>query len=301
MKRKRLISMLVTVVILFSIGLNVSGEDFCYNFPELRLGRYSVGYKVIPMVDNSRSFSKKLSYSGVADTNTNRPVQYHIWYPAMANPGDTPMTYAEYIGSTFIPKERSMVNDYLRQVMLRDYKAEMTERGADESLLEIILSSRTHAYMNIPGFPGKFPLIIYAPSINSNPYENSLLIEFLVSHGYMVVSSPGFGLHSFEVTRDMRGLMAQFGDLMFLLAQSWDNPMVDHTRIGTIGFSWGGLSNILLAMDNYNIDAVVSLDGAGSIADYLNLLKQMPQYHVNNMTAAYLQFVPAGQKRNSSN
>jgi len=48
----------------------------------------------------------------------------------------------------------------------------------------------------------------------------------------------------------------------FLLAYARGLPDADTTRSAVMGYSWGGMSNILVAMRNSSVDAVVTLDGS---------------------------------------
>lgn len=125
------------------------------------------------------------------------------------------------------------------------------------------LREYTQAYMTIEPAKGKFPAILYAPSYQASSIENFALCEYLASHGYIVISSPSRGtenrLLEGGTEKDME---TQARDIEFLLLQLLKRETVDLNKIATIGFSFGGLSNVLAQMRNKYIKAIVSLDGS---------------------------------------
>lgn len=50
---------------------------------------------------------------------------------------------------------------------------------------------------------GKFPVLIYAPSINNTASENADIAEFLASHGYIVIASPAVGITGRFIKKDL--------------------------------------------------------------------------------------------------
>ncbi|WP_449405768.1 hypothetical protein [Massilia phosphatilytica] len=78
-----------------------------------------------------------------------------------------------------------------------------------------------------PERPGKFPVVIYAPSHSAYAIENADLCEYLASHGYIVLATPSLGPRSHAMTADLEGAEAQADDIGFLvgyahtLARCW--------------------------------------------------------------------------------
>jgi len=114
---------------------------------------------------------------------------------------------------------------------------------------------------NARALPGKFPVVIYSPSISSNVFENVELMEFLASHGYLVIASPALGLETRAQKDDLAHAEAQAADIRFLVGYAQTLPQADTGRIAAVGFSWGGMANVLAAAQDDRIKALVSLDG----------------------------------------
>ncbi|HEX8785913.1 MAG TPA: hypothetical protein VF793_07005 [Telluria sp.] len=64
------------------------------------------------------------------------------------------------------------------------------------------------------------------------------------------------------MTSDLEGVEAQASDIAFLIAQAATMKQADMEHIAVIGFSWGGLSNVMAAARDDRIRAVVSIDGS---------------------------------------
>ncbi|MEM9686148.1 MAG: CocE/NonD family hydrolase, partial [Bacteroidota bacterium] len=124
------------------------------------------------------------------------------------------------------------------------------------------LKEKVHAFYNSNSAEGTFPVIVYAPSYQASSIENFGLFEFLASNGYIVISSPSRGTNTRRLeggtTKDME---TQARDIEFLIKEVANIPEADNDKIATMGFSFGGLSNVLAQMRNKNIKAIVSLDG----------------------------------------
>jgi dienelactone hydrolase len=180
------------------------------------------------------------------------------------------------------------------------YKASPLRRGADEAKLDAHLDRKTRACKDAPPVPGQHPLILYAPSINSDPYESAVLSEFLASHGYVIASAPSIGLHELEVSRDEEGARAQVGDLQFVLSQVWSEPFVDSARLGVLGYSWGGMTALLFTLPHWEVDAVACLDGAMRMAEYLPVAESFASWSAQNLRAALLDIAPSDEKREPS-
>lgn len=109
---------------------------------------------------------------------------------------------------------------------------------------------------------GKFPVVIYAPSFSATAVENTDLCELLASHGYVVLASPSLGARTRPMTADLEGLETQAGDIAYLLGYARSMAQADTNNVAVLGFSWGGLSNVLAAARDDRIKAIVSFDGS---------------------------------------
>lgn len=149
------------------------------------------------------------------------------------------------------------------------------------------LTEKTKAHSNALPLERRFPTIIYAPSYQASSTENFALCEFLASHGFVVISSPSRGTDSRLMegvtTKDME---TQARDIMHLVRLALQSSQTDPSRIATMGFSFGGLSNVLAQMQSRYIKAIVSLDG--SIKYQYNTLKKSSFADLNKMTVPFI-------------
>jgi pimeloyl-ACP methyl ester carboxylesterase len=95
------------------------------------------------------------------------------------------------------------------------------------------------------------------------------------------------------MTADAAGVEAQVADLRYLLAQVEERYDVDHVQIGTAGFSWGGISNVLLALREPRITAVIALDGSIGYPVGLDAVAEIEDFDGASMRAAFLHLASA--------
>lgn len=249
--------LLVVILLIGSLNLtnNLYSQTSIFN-PRLKHGKYSVGFKIINQYDYERRYNPE-NESG----DNPRPVQTLIWYPA--NMGNNPkyMLYEDYIYLDANIEKFVQITDKEKQKV----KESLIRKKAFPENLMRELPVKTKSIKNAKPVKGSFPIVIYSPSWNSSSWENSDLCEYLASHGYIVVSSPSFGKYKWKMTSDMDGLGAQADDIVFLVKSMKGYPNSDYSKIGIVGYSWGGFANIIAAQKLNNISAVLSIDGAISI------------------------------------
>jgi pimeloyl-ACP methyl ester carboxylesterase len=136
--------------------------------------------------------------------------------------------------------------------------------------------------------PGRFPVVIYAPSFSGWSWQNADLCEYLASHGYVVIASQSAGERSREMTQDVAGINAQARDISFLIGYAQTLPDTDMAAIAVAGFSWGGISNLSAAARDNRIDALVAFDG--SMRYFPALVKQAGDVHPEQVTIPLLFF-----------
>jgi len=268
------------------IGAVESAQDIWKN---MKHGPYAIGYQVKHVYDYSRSFAPTLNYLGNRNSGEQaRPIQISIWYPAITSENPDYMKYEDYI--QYISSEvKFEYQTEIRKKWSVDEWRELNESfGLPAEALNSALSALMTATESSKPQEGKFPLILYAPSIDASPYENVILIEFLVSHGYIVASSPSSGVFSQRMTNDWAGLEAQVRDVEFVLAFMRDYPNINYEKIGAFGFSWGGMAVSLLAVRNYNIDAVICMDGGTVFGFNGNTWKDYDYYNPQKVRAPFM-------------
>lgn len=92
-------------------------------------------------------------------------------------------------------------------------------------------------------------------------YENVPLFENIASHGYVVVSITSVGRYPGNMTTKYPDVLEQVKDAEFAV-NVLKEKHTDTSRIGVIGYSYGGLAAAILAMRNKFVKAVLSLDGS---------------------------------------
>jgi len=262
-------SLLLSLALLLGLPCAAHAES---NFTRLNSpGPHAVGLRVVEQYDFSRG------YRGPTDTVTGkpvtgeraRPVQTLIWYPAET--GAAPAM---------------KVVDYLRLgAGDDDFSPPPAERAAQaarfvQGRVDALPPARAQAELAAPmlavkdaaASAGQWPVVIYAPSFGAWSFENADLCEYLASQGYLVIASPSIGQASREMTSDLEGVEAQVADIRFLIGFAHGLPQADSSRVAVIGYSWGGLANVLAAAKDSRIGAVVSLDG--SVRYWPDLVKQ---------------------------
>ncbi len=227
---------------------------------KLERGAHGVGFRVLQQYDHSRVY--KMRFDVITGKRVEgeraRPVQTLVWYPS-AQTG-APIAYSEYLRSAVTEEDFTLSP----QEVDKRAAAWVRERGGrmDKELLARELRKTSWAIRDAAPAAGKFPVVLYAPSLGGPAHENVELCEFLASQGYVVLSSASIGARTRAMTDDLEGLEAQAADIAFLLASAYAMPQADTARVGVVGFSWGGLANVIAAARDDRIGAVVSLDGS---------------------------------------
>ena len=60
---------------------------------------------------------------------------------------------------------------------------------AEAAAFDRFLAAKTIAVKDAPAAVGRFPVVIYHPGLGGSYEDNSVLFEYLASHGYLVLSS----------------------------------------------------------------------------------------------------------------
>jgi tetratricopeptide (TPR) repeat protein len=153
--------------------------------------------------------------------------------------------------------------------------------------MQPILSSPMLSVRDAKILSGRFPVIIYAPSLNAMSWENADLCEFLASHGYVVIASPDFGANSRSMSvSGIEGVESEAGDIEFLIGYAQTLPDTDMSKIAVAGFSWGGLANLFAAAKDSRIRAMAELDT--SFRYYPGWVKDAGYVHPDQMTIPML-------------
>lgn len=264
----------------------------------LRPGPHQVGFRAIFRVDSARGYHPKVDHNGIRDTlQTARPMQIGVWYPAVVHRGSEPMRFGQYVeleGEALGPERadastRVEARESLRRGPLNRFFPD----GVGDDDLANVLSTPTAAFRDAAAAPGAFPLILHA---GFGLIGQSVLLEYLASHGYVVATLPLLGTGPAWYNRG-EGTPASYqvgaDDVGFLYATVGGLEFVDQSRAAAIGmFSANGL---LYQMQHMQLDAIAVLDGG-----YPAALRQVPGFDPRAVRIPILDMPRAGDRPDRS-
>lgn len=268
----------VPLAFAFACLMSTSGTalgEQAFHLPE-KLGRYTVGLRVVEQYDHSRTYRHTVDALGKPYQGERaRPLQTLVWYPAEGTSAKR-MTVGDY------------VNLWATETSF-DYP-KMPARGKDLlATLGSTLTTSLQAVRDASQVLERFPVVIYVPGSQETSWDNADLCEYLASFGYVVIGAPTLGVATHDITLDLAGLRAQAQDISFLIGYAETLTDTDASKVAVAGQSWGGFSNLFAAARDNRIDALVSLDG--SLRYYPGLLKQADEVHPDQMSIPMLAFI----------
>ncbi len=221
-------------------------------------GNYAVGLRVVQQYDRTREFRRPVDpVTGEAVTGERaRPVQTLIWYPATQ--GGVALRYRDYAATRLTEANFDRTEIELKGLTADQAKELSRDLGAEA---EKVLNSPMLASRDPSMAAGRFPVVIYAPGAGGAADENADLCEYLAAHGYIVIASTNMGARGKQNDYSAQGAEPQIADIEFLLGYAQSLPNADIARIAVMGWSWGGMNNVLAAARDSRIGALISLDG----------------------------------------
>ncbi len=254
------------------IFAQVSPSDF-----QLDHGTYNIGFKQYQKADASRTYTRVFDWT---NNTISRPILISIWYPS--NETTTQKT-------TILSYLEIFKNEQEWEHLPNDQLLNWFRYPINSSHNEAMLQKNTNAFVESAIADGTFPVVVYAPSYEASSIENFVLCEYLASHGYIVISSPSRGADTrFFTGGTVKDMEAQARDIEFLVQEVLKMKQADHDKMATMGFSFGGLSNVLAQLRNDRMKAIVSLDG--TIRYNYNVLKQSPFHDIKKVDVPFIHF-----------
>ncbi|PKH52292.1 dienelactone hydrolase [Tenacibaculum sp. Bg11-29] len=128
--------------------------------------------------------------------------------------------------------------------------ATLTKKEQKKSQKKLFKAIETIPNATIPN--EKFPLLIISHGTGGNRFSLTWFIEKMVKEGYIVVSLDHYGNSTFnKIPREFVKWWERPIDVQYVLTQVLKNneigTKIDTSRIGGVGFSLGGYTNIALA------------------------------------------------------
>ncbi|MGC4043373.1 MAG: hypothetical protein QM758_06180 [Armatimonas sp.] len=242
-------------------------------------GAYSCGFKSLWKLDYGRSYPRRAEGDSALEPpdKSPRPILINLWYPTNHSETNTPMAYEDYLN---IETDEPLIASFSQE--LQKYASQKRAHYTlplwppkeiedwtleEKQAFEQLLQAPTGAYRDAVAAEGKFPLVLFHAGYGSSFEDNTVMCEFLVSHGYVVIGSAFQQIDGTSFNVESRGATA--GDIPFLITFAHGLPFVDWNHIGMIGHSGGAQVAIeYQTVPGCAVDATVSLD---TTEDYCGL------------------------------
>jgi dienelactone hydrolase len=228
---------------------------------DLAPGAYDVGFRRHWELDETRVWPRSAALDSVAGT-VSRPMRVDVWYPASCARAQR-MQFERYV------RMEAPDAAFEDLAFLTRRWDEYSYRGlaGDSARFDQMMATPTAACADAPPSPGRFPLVLYSGGWFNRAPDNTILAEYLASHGFVVASVPQLnpGLWTYDFRSDAASVENQVRDLEFALGILAASPMVDRRAIAAMGYSTGGDVALLLQGRNVLVRAVVGLDASWSL------------------------------------
>jgi hypothetical protein len=247
----------VRYLLLFAF-LNYYPKTFSQSSPGPEIsGSFKVGYKNLITVDSGRIYKQ---HTSTRSTLHFRPIEIDLWYPAIDPDPNSRIQYGYFLN---LLQQRS--NRFQDDTVYKEMTTSLVQYLSSNLNIRdtaALMQRPTASYANATPFPKRFPLLIYLCSYNGMSYENIALFEWLAAQGYCVASITSVGRYPGNMSTRLPDLMEQVSDAGFAIRYLKTAQQVDTAGPGIIGYSWGGLAALILAMNHTDVKCLLSLDGS---------------------------------------
>lgn len=267
--------LMVAVFVAVNISNDVSAASLWGN---LKPGPYRVGFRTI--------FTYDLSRAALGDQSSRRPsalgrqMQINIWYPARATSRARAMRFRDYVHLLVQETDFSPLNAERKKQSESKFVEQPSDLGGDVNRLKeslpAILGLEMVAIRNAPTIGGRFPLLVF-PDFRA-PATNSIMSEFLASHGFVVATTSLKGTYEAEFDAGLTGIETIAADIGFLIGSLKTLTVVNPERIAVMGVGITASGALALITRNPEVDALVSLDGGIPTSFEDRLLKRTPYF-----------------------
>jgi hypothetical protein len=248
-------------------------------------GPYRVGFRVEYAFDRSRTWRTTRGYEkAFAADPYGRPIRLQVWYPSTDNGKLKSMRYEDYVHMGCPPAFAELnAKMEARDRLIVDLSV---PHGREPALL----NTAVRASLSAPAAGGRFPLVLYFGGLGADSTSNTVLAEFLASHGYVFATVPILGPTDKQTTqtRTQPDMERTVRDLEYGWSMLRGSSNVDDDKIAVMGHSLGGLEAIIFAMRNSNVSVAVGLDATYGFESASKVLTGFYGYEPMKMYATLL-------------
>lgn len=247
----------------------------------LKEGSYRVGYMTMMGKDFSRKYLP--SY---------KPLQLFIWYPTRDIRSST-MQFGEYVEDATAdfnqdPFYTSLLSGNLKEEFKNGSLNPSFNGTFTDGDFEKILNTPVAAIRNALPAPGQFPLILHTHA--NGVLHQSILPEYLASHGFVVVSFSMYNTAPVHYGRGEEGaaaLLSYTDDLGFAFSKARQLSFVDGEKTAMIGM----LAQVGLAYQFREpmLDAIACLDCPANWN--WQAMHQLPFYDIRKIRIPILEVI----------
>lgn len=253
--------------------LSAHGQQF-FN-TNLAFGTYAVGFRTVEATDWTRP---SLNLETVATAG--REMKLHIWYPAAASNKQV-LQYKDYLALGLPAVDKSQTG--VKKFFMRSVAELSGDSSLFLSMFPQLMNAPMRAKSDIKPAAGKFPFIIYP----DQPHLQSILCEYLASHGYIVLSPVIKGPYSHSMEYNLRGIESAVEDLQFTVGYARQQFRTER-HFAVMGLGFNATNVLALQMRNSDVKAMISLEGGITTGFENGLLQRSPFYDVERCLASML-------------
>ncbi len=246
-------------------------------------GKYGIGYTTISSYDLSRQPISDQSLAGVELKSfphlAGRQVKIHLWYPTVVKNKKRGFSFEEYVWETASDLDYSTLTPARKELATKEfieYSEGVAGKTREETGFNKLFAAKTMASRDAKPASGKFPIVIF-PCWKS-PTAESIMAEFLASHGYIVASTSLKGTSSNLPEISVRGMTSQSQDLAHVIGELKKIPYADVSRIVMMGTGINATTCLALISSHPEIKGFISLDGGILSESEKQMLMQTTYY-----------------------
>ena len=228
--------------------------------------------------------------------NRTRPrvLQVLLWYPATDS--GRPTSYEDYfhLAASELSSTEPSAEEAAEHLL--DVREMALESGAEASLFDAFLKTRARARLDAEPVKKRFPLVVFSPGFGAPAFQNTVVCEYLASHGFLVAASPSVGPDSRRMPDTAEGLEAQAADIRLTIDTVAGLDISPPEKVGLLGFSWGGMAVLLQAMNDDTVDAVAALDPTVMVNKGRLLGNRVPGFRPDRLTVPTIFMIAAAKE-----